>query len=231
VRWALALVTLLGCGRLDFDARSDGSPPRFASPHVLLYGGDLGAAATSWYAKLATFAPTAGTVDDAIALDATLLDGNDLVVVRDLASAHSAAEATALASFVAAGGSVMVMAGYVPGTGDMPHYNALLAALPIQLAAPLLNGDVTTFVTHPLTANLAKLPYMGGYAVVNNAASTNVALVIATFGTATVAAAAPIGTGRIYAFGDEWVTFDQDWTTYSSSVFWDNAFAWLRHET
>jgi hypothetical protein len=159
-------------------------------------------------------------------IDATLLAQYDLVLIDGLPRAYTADEATALATWVAAGNSVMALTGYYGSITDASFPSSLLVELGASFENQLLDGPVTTFpATHPTTTGLTSVTFSGGRPIVTTAPNVTV---VGTIGTTNVAVAFEHGDGRVYLWGDEWVTFDSQWTSMPEiEQFWVNAFGWL----
>lgn len=109
---------------------------------------------------------------------------------------------------------------------------------------------LTTFAASPITLGVTNL-YISGYWPISGYPTSPTGLsfptalgsnyqVLATSGCSNckvakpplnIMAAGTVGRGRVIAYGDEWITFDQNWAdpTYGSSVsaLWNNAIKWL----
>jgi hypothetical protein len=221
---AVVVVVLAGCGRLDFDPESE-QPPRFVTPRLLYYGSTTGDG-LNLEALLASQTRDSGRYVESTLIDAPVLADYDLVVVQALIQLHSTDEAAALASWLEAGGSMVVLSAY-DILGDAGRVNSLLGTLGVQLVGNLFNGPITEFAPHPTTANLHSLVFLGGYHVqIDNAFTT-----IATFEGEPVGAAAIVGRGRIVVWGDDWVSRDADWGNPDHQLFWANVLDWTCHRT
>lgn len=160
-------------------------------------------------------------------VDAALLAAYDIVLVDRVGRAFTADEASALATWVDHGGGVMALTGYSGGDPDKDMPNSLLAGLGVRFAGALRNGPVTTFAADPLTAGLTSITFSGGFGV-EAEAGASAPVVVGRIADQPVAIAVHHGAGRVYLWGDEWVTFDSEWKG-SAEVqrFWVNAFGWL----
>jgi hypothetical protein len=158
-------------------------------------------------------------------IDATLLAQFDLVLIDRVTRAYTSDEANALAAWVDAGNGVMALTGYAAAVGDAENPNSLLAALGASFDTTLLSGPVTTFPAHPTNTGLTSVTFSGGRPILTTAPNVTV---VGTIGTANVAIAYEHGNGRVYLWGDEWVTFDSQWSSMPEiKQFWVNAFGWL----
>lgn len=132
-----------------------------------------------------------------------------------------------LASWVQNGGRVIALSGY----GDYPEIvevqNALLAPLMLGFVSTSpVWGPISQFAQHPITAGLQSLTFVGGRAVIHQPAD-EVIMTIGDPGQA-VGVVAQRGSGRLFLFGDEWVTFDSEWVAMPEiEQFWVNIFDWL----
>jgi hypothetical protein len=150
----------------------------------------------------------------------------DVVILDWLARDYSPAEATVLQNRIAAGGGLIAMSGY-NGTSTDFRANVLLAPLAVAYSGGLLNGPVTSFATHPITAGLTSVTFAGGYAVSDLGGSGSTRTAIA-FLSSPVAYAVQMGSGRAFVWGDEWIEFDSQWNTLPEiKQLWVNVFAWV----
>jgi hypothetical protein len=132
-----------------------------------------------------------------------------------------------LQSWVEGGGRLIALSGY----GDYPEalqvQNQML--LPLDLGfvtTEILWGPVTQFASHPITTELTSISFIGGREVTHAAADT----VVMTLGDPAkpVGIAAVRGSGKVFAFGDEWVTYDSEWSAIPEiQQLWVNVFQWL----
>jgi hypothetical protein len=188
----------------------------------MLYGSALGNNETERDAYLATRF-TMSRVGDATALDANVLATTDLVLVEYLNSAHTTAEANALATWISNGGTLLVTCGWVPGNTDLPRYNALLATIGLVFKEPKVQGPLTQFFTHPISANITSLPFVDGYELTLPATG---AVEVGRLSGAPVLAAITRGTGRIVAIGDDFFNFTGEWQG-DVPTFWAHVIDWL----
>jgi len=165
--------------------------------------------------------------DSTVTVDAALLASFDLVLIDRVVRLYTADEAAALSGWVHGGGGVMALSGYSGGSADLDNPNSLVAGMGLRFTGNLLNGPVTTFVSHPLTTGLTSVTFAGGFPVAVDPTAEQ-PVVVGQAGAMTVAVAASYGSGRIYLWGDEWVTFDSEWVGSAEiQQFWVDAFGWL----
>jgi hypothetical protein len=71
--------------------------------------------------------------------------------------------------------------------------------------------------------------FSGGYTLAEVAGVTGgTDTVVASLAFGPVGMAQTRGSGRVYVWGDEWVTFDSEWSTMPMiKQFWVNALGWL----
>jgi hypothetical protein len=125
------------------------------------------------------------------------------------------------------------MSGYDNNTTDDWHANSLLAPLGAAYSGPLLNGPVTSFATHPITAGLTSVTFNGGYGIsdLGGSASTRTAVAFladGSGGTVTAGYAIVSGAGHAFVWGDEWIEFDSEWSTLPEiKQFWVQIFGWV----
>lgn len=107
--------------------------------------------------------------------------------------------------------------------------NPLLAKVGLEYVTPRFDGPVTTFLPHPITQGLTEITFLGGYAIQEVAGTNATRTVVATASPSrSVGVAAELGQGRAFAWGDEWIQFDSEWTTLPEvQQLWVQIFAWL----
>lgn len=144
----------------------------------------------------------------------------------------SDAEVQAVGAWVAAGGGLMTLAGYDTSSAELANVNRLLAPFGLSYAStPLISEPVVLPVTHwdathPLAAGVSQVGVSGAYPVLG--AGTAVAWEPSP-GAYDLGRALESGRGRVFAWGDEWITFDVEWstTTFQVQRLWQNALGWL----
>lgn len=222
------LAALAACGRIDFDPISARSAP----PRIVV----LGSSAALTTVDLDTYLDSRATsvtrtTDSALAIDATWLASFDLIVLENVGTIHTSAEADALASWVSAGGAIVSLTGYGAACpADADPANSLLASTGLTFGTTCIgtSEQITSFATHPVTQGLAQIHYFGGHDV----SAGNGAVVIATDGSGNpVGGALALGAGRIVLWGDDWIGSDTDWTNPSNPLFWSNVLTWLEDKS
>jgi hypothetical protein len=219
---------------VDLDGSSDGA----ACTHLNIgIFGNPGADASSnfqqWLVMSGTSVQRIQTAPG-VTVTAATVQPFDVIILDWLTRDYTPAEAAVFAAWVSAGGGVASMSGYDGNTTDDWHANSLLAPLGLAYSGPLLNGPVTQFATHPITAGLTSVTFAGGYAIsdLGGTASTRtpIAFLPASTGTGTVpvAYATQMGAGRAFSWGDEWIQFDSQWSTLPEiKQLWVQVFAWI----
>jgi hypothetical protein len=127
---------------------------------------------------------------------------------------------------------VASMSGYSNDPTNDWHANSLLVPMSVAYSAPLLNGPVTQFATHPITAGLTSVTFNGGYPITDlgGAASTRtpIAFLPSGSGTVDVGYAIQMGAGRAFVWGDEWIEFDSEWSMLPEiKQLWVQVFSWI----
>ncbi len=156
----------------------------------------------------------------------------DVVIVDRLVRLYSSNEAAILKNWVTGGGGVMFMTGYTAGEPSWARPNSLMEPLGLEYeGGPLKNGPITDFASHPITKGLTSVTFLGGWAVLETnadpaAKNTVVAHLPAKGGAA--GTAQERGKGRVFAWGDEWIEFDSEWTKLPEiEQLWVNILGWL----
>ncbi len=166
--------------------------------------------------------------DPAVVVDATLLAHYDIVLLDRLSRLYTTDEATAMQTWVHAGGGVMALSGYTGNATDYTYPNSLVAGMGAQFGGSLRSANVTDFTAHPLDEGLTSITFQGGFEAVVDAPQTAPATVIARVNGAAIATATQYGVGRVYLWADEWITFDSVWSgNVELPAFWADAFGWL----
>ena len=162
-------------------------------------------------------------------LTAATLQPFDVIVLDWLTRDYDATEAATLAAWVSAGGGLATMTGYDNVIADDWHANSLLAPLQVAYTGPLLNGPVTSFVSHPITAGLTSVTFAGGYEVKDLGGPGSRRTAIAFLpGNVIAGIAVQMGAGHAFVWGDEWIEFDSEWSTLPEiKQLWVQVFAWI----
>jgi hypothetical protein len=168
-----------------------------------------------------------------------LLAPIDVLIVQDVrARAYEPAEIDALTAWVAAGGGLFTLTGYVADANT--NVNALLAPYGIQygtalvLVNPFANESlpVDVWYDHPVTRGISKIGVVSGYAVLGSGsvlAEGNDVLL----GPVVMMRATQYQSGRVLVWGDEWITYNSEWEDrpdYQVLRLWQNALEWLGPE-
>jgi hypothetical protein len=166
-------------------------------------------------------------------LTASALAKYDVIVVEDLSKlerSYSADEIAALEAWVKAGGGLLTLIGY-DGPSERTNVNSLLEPYGLAYGAePILQKEsgstvpITDWTTHPTTTGIIKVGVDNGYPV------TGGGKVIARGGGFDVARALESGKGRVFVWGDEWITYNSEWKDhpdYQVQRFWLNLLKWL----
>jgi hypothetical protein len=186
---------------------------------------------SNFQAWLASNGQVVTRVPMATTVTGDVLSAFDVVILDQLQRDYSTSEADALRDWVAAGGGVMSMTGYTGSGPDRTQPNTLLASIGIQYLPGLYDGPVTMFANHPTTAGLTSVTFQGGYTVGPvDAVTGGVNTVTASLSAGPVGMAQERGSGRAYAWGDEWVEYDSEWQSMPQiRQFWIDVLGWLEH--
>lgn len=186
----------------------------------------------------------ATSLDDQV-LTPSLLNQFDIVIAQNVNSnlpsdgsggigrAYSQDEIKALADFVQQRGGLMTMIGYSDST-ERTNVNSLLAGFGLAYGSEQIlkktNGAtvaVKTWYQHPTTASITAVGVDNGYEVQS---PQNAGTVIAEQDGYVLGRALEAGAGRVLQWGDEWITYDSEWTQrtdYQVQLFWLNIIKWL----
>jgi hypothetical protein len=162
-----------------------------------------------------------------------LLDKYQVIVAQNLSEmnrTYSAAEVAALSEWVKAGGGFMTLIGYGDPT-ERTNVNTLLGAFGMSYGAQQIlpkSGGATIpvmgWVPHPVTNGVSRIGVDNGYPV------EGMGQTLATEQGYDLLKAQEVGSGHVLMWGDEWLTYDSEWTghpEYQLELFWLNAIKWL----
>ncbi len=194
-------------------------------------GADASANFQQWLVMAGTSVQRIQTMTG-VPLTAADLQPFDVIILDWLTRDYTTMEAGFVSAFVSAGGGLVSMSGYDNNTTNDWHANSLLAPLQVAYSGPLLNGPVTMFATHPITAGLTSVTFNGGYAIsdLGGKASTRTPIAFLSEGgnNVTVGYAIQMGKGHAFVWGDEWIEFDSQWSTIPQiKQLWVQIFQWI----
>ena len=180
------------------------------------------------------------------AIDAAFLAKYDELIFQDISSwTVTADEVNAIAAWVRAGGGLMSMSGYQGSETEIVGINAILKPLGFAYSGMPAGGGVlwTTVrdwnAAGPIAVNMRGLGvnvHNGRPVVDLNAGSANDAatVTIAQPGNGTtfdLGYTATVGSGHVFPWSDEWVTYTSDWDDQTGTLnveqFWYNAVSYL----
>ncbi|MFW6050943.1 MAG: hypothetical protein ACODAU_07205 [Myxococcota bacterium] len=184
---------------------------------------------------------TPGDPDEQTATDQTitpeLIEDFEVIVVENasILDEFTQAEIDAIEQWVRDGGGLMTLIGYA-GPSERANVNSILAPLGVQygeeqiLASPD-TVPITNWETHPTTENISQVGVDNGYPVVPLEGEDAVGspMVVASEDGHDVAVVNEVGDGRVFVWGDEWITYDSEWDKpgYQVERFWLNVIKWL----
>lgn len=170
-----------------------------------------------------------GITDGAPTLTAADLAPHQVIILDNLRRAYTVEEAGFMTDWVTAGGGLMVLSGYTGGAADYDEPNSLLTGVGLALGGTLTNGPVTMFAPHPVTEGITSVTFLGGFHVAEvEGVAGGVNTVVATIADQPVGVVQQRGEGRVFVWGDEWITFDSQWDAMPEiQAFWANSLGWL----
>lgn len=221
----------------DVDATGDGVCDCLRVATLGLHGewGD-GDFVTGW---LAEHVKTPAVDLDGEPLTAERLAPFHVLLVRDISLNHnpsltfSAQEVNMLWTWVRNGGGLMTVIGY-SDPDEIGNVNTLLAPFDLSYGSePIVQGmstsvPVSKWFEHPLSAGITQVGADNGYPVAGSG------ITFAGQDDYDVGKALTVGDGHVLVWGDEWVTYEDEWaasTTYQVDQFWRNALLWLTRAT
>jgi len=217
----------------DVDAAGDGVCDCLSIATLGLHGEwGAGDVVSGWLRDRITSSVT-DLDDETLTLD--LLRPFQVLLVRDISSNHnpglsfSAEEAQALWQWVREGGGLMTLIGY-SDAGEINNVNTLLSPFSLRYGADqIIPGQgaaaaITEWFEHPVTAGVKSVGADNGYPALGQGT------VIAADDGYDVGIAVTIGDGHVLVWGDEWVTYEDEWigdSSFQVDVFWQNSLRWL----
>lgn len=168
-------------------------------------------------------------------LSAETLSPYQVIVAQDLSGSHvySAEEAQALAAWVQGGGGLMTLTGFAD-PDILDNVNTLLASFGLSYGPeqilPRRGGQtvpVTEWLEHPVTLGISQIGVDNGFPVQGGSA-------IALEQGFELLTPVEAGLGHVLAWGDEWITYNSEWTEhpeYQVELLWVNAIKWLTPAT
>jgi hypothetical protein len=165
-------------------------------------------------------------------LTTALLDQYEVIIGQDLSKmgrSYAADEVAALGGWVQAGGGFLTLIGYAD-PDEIANANLLLAPFGLSYGPQQIlqqsgtTYPVTGWVAHPVTQGVSVVGVDNGYPVQGSGT------VLASEGGFDVLRAATAGTGHVLVWGDEWITYNSEWTghpEYQVELFWLNMIKWL----
>lgn len=145
------------------------------------------------------------------------------------------AEAQALKSWVDEGGGLLTLTGFGLKSGENTNINRLLEPFELSYspksvlytARGRLSIPVTHWnATHPIASGITQVGVMNGYPVLKG--GTLIAWQPAQ-GTYDIGRAVESQRGHVFAWGDEWIEYDSEWSNPAFQVqrLWLNMLKWL----
>jgi hypothetical protein len=166
-------------------------------------------------------------------LTPALLAMYEVIVAEDVHNNHaySPAEVAALQAWVSNGGGLMTLTGYSLDTTEVVNVNTLLQPFGISYGdmhiLPRRGGvtvQISQWVPHPVDLGVTAVGVDNGYQV------QGPGVMFATSGAYNVGEALEVAKGHVLTWGDEWITYNSEWTQhpdYQVQLFWLNAIKWL----
>lgn len=152
-----------------------------------------------------------------------------VIVAQDMRGrSYAESEVAALEAWMRSGGGLFTMIGY-GDPSERTQINTLLEPTGIAYGEqPILAGSPTvpveTWHPHPVSMGVTRVGVDNGYPV--EGAGT----VVAEQSGFVLLRALELGEGRVLVWGDEWISYDSEWTDhpdYQVERFWRNSFEWL----
>ncbi|MEZ4450233.1 MAG: putative metal-binding motif-containing protein [Nannocystaceae bacterium] len=163
-------------------------------------------------------------------LDADTLAPYDIVILDWLQRNYNGTEAAALETWIAGGGGMMSMTGFINNQTNADVTNSLITSIGLtyNTSKGWFDGPVTMFANHPITMGLTSISYYGGLYVNLTNDGVGVNQTIMTMSQGPVGVVQERKAGRAFVFGDEWVEFDSEWQNIPQvKQFWVQTLKWV----
>jgi hypothetical protein len=216
----------------DVPALDIGDGPLVEECHIATLGvpGDAGTGDifAKWLDK--SGGKAAASLADQV-LTKSLLSPYKVLVVQNVSTGHvyAPSEVAVLNDWVKAGGGLMTLTGFADPS-EVVNVNGLLAPYGVSYGTTgILYGGgttvpVTNWVPHPVTKGVTRIGIDNGYAVLGSGTT------LASEGGFDVLKVKEVGSGHVLAWGDEWITFNSEWSAhpdYQVQTFWQNIVDWF----
>jgi hypothetical protein len=178
-------------------------------------------------------------------LTAQMLAQFQVIVVQDVRAGHQGSEGigngigrtyagdevAALQDWVNRGGGLMTLTGYADSS-EVTNVNKLLAPFGLShgstsiLASGSSTVPISHWAAHAIAEGVTEVGVDNGYPV---SGGTLLAWEPDP-GSWDVGRIAEVGSGHVFAWGDEWITYDSEWQSHPDCQlerFWINAIKWL----
>lgn len=162
-----------------------------------------------------------------------LLDKYQVIVAENLSEngrSYSDEEVEALRDWVKAGGGFLTLIGY-SDSSERTNVNALLSSFGMSYKSTQILSKqggstvpITEWIDHPVTKGVSKVGVDNGYE------PTGKGTILATKNDLTLLKAQEVSEGHVLMWGDEWITYDSEWSDhqdYQVELFWLNMIKWL----
>ncbi len=204
----------------DLDAENDG----FCDCYRIGILGSAGANPSSnfpaWLEATGTSATRFGTTSAHVLTEADL-ENIDILIVDRLQKNYTTEERDLLAQWVADGHGLITMAGYANNQTDRDRQSTLSSAVGFTYQAPIYLEPTEVWLTHPTTVGVDGVQFRGGW-VVSGAGGTSI-LHPSGEPNVSLGVAVEVGEGAAVVYGDEWISFDSEWSTIPAvETFWSN---------
>lgn len=157
------------------------------------------------------------------------LAGIDVVVLDFLPRSFTEPERALLVDHVRTGGGLISLTGYDWSGNDASYPNDVLTELgaSYNAAVRIENTPADSWENaHPVGEGLSSVTVSGGYEVTP---LSDTAVVVARAGGVAVGVAMTFQAGRAFAWGDEWIEYDSEWTRLPDvNQLWVNLLEWIK---
>ena len=187
----------------------------------------------AWLEQQGTTVTRTLIVDQPGIVTSEFLADYDLVIIDRIRRGLSEEEAAAMEAFVKQDGrGLITLIGYnFDGlVVERDRANSVLAPFGLAYDEVIGGQIIPTFnQAHPISMGIVQVNYHGGNEVTDVENQGDTTVFATAFGLDAGLAHQTVGGGRVVMWGDEWITFDNDWQGYAHvEEFWSQMIDWVK---
>jgi hypothetical protein len=169
----------------------------------------------NWLKARGTSVERFGTDGNSADFDLPKLKQFDIVILDWIQGIYTSKHADIVANFIAQGGGIISMTGYENGHFDeVSGHNLLLSKLGVSYeVGKFFNSKEQTLANRPITNGVSQVAFAGGAKVNIDSSKPGLSSLAWAEDGSLIGATAELENGRAVVWGDEWISFDSEWST------------------